>query len=101
MSGTVGSTGHKLDIELADGQYSEVVNLTLVQTDPSPDYLQGNSQNPKEKAHLKISGSDLSVLTPGKKDRQTKRQQGWREINQPVAGASLSQSNKVFLETLL
>lgn len=72
MPGTVGSTGHKLDMELADGQYSEVLNLTLVQTDPSPDYLQGNSQNPEEKADLKISGSDLSVLTPGKKDRDKK-----------------------------
>lgn len=73
MSGTVGSAGHKLDIELADGQYSEIVDLTLVQADPSPNYLQGDSQNPEEKVHLKISGSDLSVLTPGKERQKDNR----------------------------
>lgn len=50
----------------------------------------------KKKALEKISGSELSVLTLGKTDRQW-----WGGINQAITGASLLQRNKVLLETLL
>lgn len=78
--------------------YSEAGTLTLLPANPSPDYLQGDLENPKKEPSENFRQRFICVNSS--KERQTERQTDKGENNQSIHGASLLQSRKLFLERL-